>query len=507
VLEAVSLHDGFVLLPVEVPSADVARALCAWLERQARPVRVVAPAEGGWDKLPAELVAAPAGVDGIVVAIGPREVTADLRAGLRLLNQRRDTVAAHLGGPLLWCGPRPFLEATWELAPDFWSIRELPLRMEPPALVRDDTQLFWFPERQGIRVSGLKKRLEAARFHGDKMNAARLALRLAYEMAHSSKLEKLEDAETLAREALAVFDEMRGVRAEAGLAKETLGDIARARQDLGTADARYAEALTVFERLGDGYGIARVANVLGDAALKRGDLERALGLIERALAASAETGDPLARAKALRGRGDVHRAQGDLESAERDYDLALPLFRIAQDRFDEAAVLELRGALRSQQDRLTDAMHDYDRALQLYKDERLSVGQVAVLHARGNLHRKLGDQTSAARDYVLALQISRKAGWTYGQAMALRDCAELEIERQDYASALPLYLEAHDLYRGMGDDSHCAVALANIAAIHYFSGRIAEARSTAEEALALATKAGNTHACELAELVLSFETG
>lgn len=122
---------GFALVPVEVPSHDVAIALLVYLQVRGRRTHFVgSPAQ--WRILTAAIVSAPPGPGGVAVVVEPAEIDADVRAALRLLNQRRDTVAEQLNAPLLWCGSAEFFRATAEQAPDFWSIREITIQIVVP---------------------------------------------------------------------------------------------------------------------------------------------------------------------------------------------------------------------------------------------------------------------------------------------------------------------------------------------------------------------------------------
>lgn len=122
---------GFALVPVEVPSRNVGLALAPYLGAAGRRVHLV-DEDVQWRILTAAIAAEPPGPDGLVVVVEPRQMDVDERAALRLLNQRRDTLAERLCTSLLWCGSAEFLRATAELAPDFWSIREIPLQIPVP---------------------------------------------------------------------------------------------------------------------------------------------------------------------------------------------------------------------------------------------------------------------------------------------------------------------------------------------------------------------------------------
>lgn len=211
-----SLHEAFILIPVEIPSVAVAKAMVDWLAHRRYRTRVVQPRrQEDWRSLVADLVGPdtasnePSG--DVVVLIGTERITREVRAGLRLLNQRRDTIAKTLRA-LLWCGPSAFHVATAELAPDFWSIRDLPLRLgaappeSSPSPAEEARAARGEPDStlttSVASPEELRSFLDAARRMSDRPNEARLSLRLARALLGQGSV---AEAEPLARSALAFF--------------------------------------------------------------------------------------------------------------------------------------------------------------------------------------------------------------------------------------------------------------------------------------------------------------
>lgn len=124
VLRVVELSSGFVLLPIGVSGPDLAEVLAQWLGRNAHPTVVSIPdGDAEWKNVGTWLLQAKPEKNGVVVVIGGSEIAPEFSLAMRLVNERRDVIAKHLDCPLLWCGPREFLLATAEHAPDFWSVR------------------------------------------------------------------------------------------------------------------------------------------------------------------------------------------------------------------------------------------------------------------------------------------------------------------------------------------------------------------------------------------------
>ncbi|HVK67608.1 MAG TPA: hypothetical protein VM694_24150, partial [Polyangium sp.] len=173
--------DDFALMPVEVPSRDIGRALAEHLGREGLQVHLFEISD--WKELTARLLALPPrSVDPRpVLLLGPRERPKDLERALNFLNLKRDTLARLLGRPLLWCGLKFFLEATWDYAPDVWSIRDITIKI--PLLAVSHTEYFVHldPFVRPVRPPReIKKRIDAQRGSSDEPNLARDLLDYAH---------------------------------------------------------------------------------------------------------------------------------------------------------------------------------------------------------------------------------------------------------------------------------------------------------------------------------------
>ena len=177
-LRALERVPGFILQPLETPSRDLDRVLAAWLTSQGRPTQLVAPSdEDAWKRLAATLTNLPQVEHQVVMVSGAQTIVAGMYHGLAMMNLHRDGIARRLGCPLLWCGGSAFLHATWEQAPDFWSIGAIPKRFAP------DASVAWAPPLPAgvARVENresLQRLYDEAREQGDTENQARVGTRL-----------------------------------------------------------------------------------------------------------------------------------------------------------------------------------------------------------------------------------------------------------------------------------------------------------------------------------------
>jgi tetratricopeptide (TPR) repeat protein len=442
VARALSFVEGFTLMPVEVTGPDLAWALASWLAARGMPTRVVEPLdELGWRGIVASVLdgesphsgpSRSSAEDGsgeetsevparAVMVIGPRRVTQGMAAGLSLANQRRDTIVEELSCPLLWCGPLDFLNATWERAPDLWSIRGMAYRIEADARAPAESPL-WAGVIAREAPERLRETLRMAREQGDRDVIARLAVQLAEALLASG--EYMEAAEVIddavrdvsplsgrLRESLALL-RARAASAlgDGALARAALGDaeaiakeggrrdsfsalVATARGNLAlgesasVAKAAYEEALAAARASGDRRNEGVALADLGIAELALGEATSALSRLEEARAILRDGGDERSEARSLLHLGRAHAALFDARAAAACFEEALELVRGQGDRRGEARVLCHVARAYLDAGDAEKAREDAQRALTLARaseDERLVARAEAVLaEARG----------------------------------------------------------------------------------------------------------------------------
>ena len=313
---------GFVLLPVEVPGPDVARALGDFLAAAGRPAIVIEPRddEAAWKGLAASLYQADPGPKGVVILIGSASLPEAAHEGLRLVNQRRDMLSKRLGCPLLWCGPQSFLNLSWEEAPDLWSIRATDQYLtEEPALPGLETALTADTPPDSAPTSDtdrLRELLQAARAQSDPAGAARLAVRLADTLIAESLL---DEASTIVAQAL-----LEGRRGGAA------GPVAELLLRQATLERRQGHTVAAAATLGTLLGQSdlgahsRLNAQLAMAGLLEdgGDLERAEPVYREVLAAARASGDLETEARALIGAFGIAARTGRAAEAEGPLALA-----------------------------------------------------------------------------------------------------------------------------------------------------------------------------------------
>ena len=368
-LDDLELIDGFVLYPVDLAGPDLARGLADWLRAQGKKAILVHPeTDDALRQMTAHLLSLTPAPDEVVVFAGPSVLDADaplsaLDEGLHLINQRRDSIKAALGVPLLWCGPREFQRTTAERAPDFWSIRDLGGKLRAPS----EKEVFQLPGTLGFPSSfhrteedpdELSQRYREARRQGDYKNAVRLAVRLSL----------VFDFRAQSQDALRLLDEAIGLH-PAMLVKDNplRARVLEAKTSLFLSAGLFQEAKTLLEsevlpharRKGHRRNVAITLAKLATARARLGDHPGALRLLQREVI-------PMLRLEGDLEASAVHEtmlaselihAGNPTEASTLLQSSVLPYFRRTGDARSTAMASELLARTWRRSGRLDEAIH------------------------------------------------------------------------------------------------------------------------------------------------------
>ncbi len=366
-LDDLDLIDGFVLYPVELSGHDLARGLAEWIGSHGRRAHFVAPStEEDLREIAAALIALRPASGDVVVFAGPPlidsdAVMPDLAYGLRLLNQRRDSIKRQLGVPLLWCGPRGFLAATAERAPDFWSIRDLGGKLLAPG----EHEAWRLPGTLGVpyapaAVDEEPQRLKAlykeALTQGDVANAAKIALRLVTFLDYRLELKEGLD---LCEEILATLgsDERHGLmRVRVLYRKAQLLKTQGAAQEAKSLLENVV--IPGFARANRRLSKLRAQQTLADIMGREGDLKGALDLLRRKVLPAAQAEYDAESLTSLQGQialysGEMGNWTQAIQALTRD---VLPSFQRLGDVRSQAVTLGHLASIYFRAGRLGDAI-------------------------------------------------------------------------------------------------------------------------------------------------------
>lgn len=229
----------------------------------------------------------------------------------------------------------------------------------------------------------------------------------------------------------------------AGVLADTLGEYERGRR-------LFEDALAIFRRTGDKWGIANSLNNLGVLALRRGDLTGAQRLYEESLQLWRELDHGPVVALSLTNLGNVAMSGGDHEGADALYRESLELFRSLGDGNGIALSLSHMGDVARARGHLDDAGKLYEESLAIYEELGNRSGAASAATDRGETAIEARDPASARQFLEAALSLSGDLGDRLGIARVLERFAMLAAVEGHAARAAQIVAAAGALRRELG---------------------------------------------------------
>jgi tetratricopeptide (TPR) repeat protein len=204
-----------------------------------------------------------------------------------------------------------------------------------------------------------------------------------------------------------------------------LGTLAWLQGDHTHATTTHAQALALYEALGDQLGIATALRDIGTQAIHQGNYDQAKTYLEQSLALSRKLDDLRCTANTLLNLGLIAREQGD------------------------AAL----------------ALSHYQESLRLYRQVDDVTGIASVTHNLGEVAQDKGHWTEAAAQYAESLAHFQASGHIWGIAYTMHKLATLAVAAGELARATGLLRGALLHMRDLGDRRGIAWCLESLAAI------------------------------------------
>ena len=180
----------------------------------------------------------------------------------------------------------------------------------------------------------------------------------------------------------------------------SLNALAISQRDVGeyaSAESNFERSLACWRLLADRSAIARCLHNLADLVRVRGDYPRALWASREATQIFEELGDPSGAAWSINQQGDISREQGDLHAARELYQRALSVFRASGDRWGCARSLTDLGYIHCAQQKHSAAKASYREAMEIFSDLRHRRGVARALEGYACLDVKQGQAVRALK--------------------------------------------------------------------------------------------------------------
>lgn len=225
---------------------------------------------------------------------------------------------------------------------------------------------------------------------------------------------------------------------------------ARSRSDLQKAKEKLAQAVRIFQEVGDHGGGRMAAARLAAMYADEGAYSDAIEHYELALRSARKTNDVKSQAAILTETGRVFREQGRYNEAAESYQRALDILRPGEDTGARAEALAGLGIIHRNWGRYADAMKCYLDALSIARRAGDPRAQAQGLTNLGDLHKDWGRYAEAEDYYKTSLRLARETGDRRGVARLLINLGDIHVYRAEYRKALEKYRETLALYERLG---------------------------------------------------------
>lgn len=228
-----------------------------------------------------------------------------------------------------------------------------------------------------------------------------------------------------------------------------LGALATPQGDFEAAERFLDESLSLYEQVGNRWGIATSLNALGVTARDRGDYAAAQENFERSLDCWRMLGDGLASARCLHNLANVLKTRGDSSGAREALEEATAIFEEVGDRSGAAWSINQQGDIAREHD-LDLARSLYERALAAFRTCADLWGTARSLTDLGYIYCEQADYPAAHAAHAEALAIFADLAHRRGVARVLEGFACLAAARGEAARGLELAAAATHLRRAIG---------------------------------------------------------
>lgn len=241
-----------------------------------------------------------------------------------------------------------------------------------------------------------------------------------------------------------------------GFAKERaklslfLGALATAQGDFPSAQTYLDQSLSLYQELGDRWGVGASLNALAVSARDRGDYLSAQENFERSLESWRALSDRIATARCLHNLANVAKVRGNFGRAQAALQEATTIFESAGDRSGAAWSINQQGDIARDEGQFDAARDFYRHALSVFQEIGDSWGKARSLADLGHIYCEQHDYAAAHTAYGEALQIFADLGLRRGIARVLEGLACLAVAQVDADRALTLAAAAAHLRHLVG---------------------------------------------------------
>ncbi|WP_225334720.1 tetratricopeptide repeat protein [Halomicrobium urmianum] len=226
-------------------------------------------------------------------------------------------------------------------------------------------------------------------------------------------------------------------------------------------------------------------NNLGNVARRRGELDTAEEYHRRGLETFREVGVRTGEAWTLNNLGSVNRVCGNLDAAERYHEDSLTVFDDLDNRLGRGWVLNNLGLLARKRGDLELAAERHHDSLDVFQEIGHRLGEARVLNALGLVTRERGEYGEARSYFRQSLGVAREIGDRQCVAWCLNNVATVHEREGELDDAREYFEESLGVKRELGDRQGEGNTLSHLATVALRRGDVERARDRAGESVAV----------------------
>jgi CHAT domain-containing protein len=307
--------------------------------------------------------------------------------------------------------------------------------------------------------------------------------RTYYDLGELNKALEFWNRELLLRQALGNPVDQGNVLGSIASVYTRLGDRPKALE-------YFTQSLEKIRAGGDKINEGLVLTNIGNTYFGVGEVRKALEYYQQALPLEHGVGTPAAEAATLGNMGIVHAALGEPQVALDYYRQGFQLEIAAGDLDGQAAALSSIASLYWQLGDWDHALENQKSAVALSKKSGNRTNGAMILNNMGTTYRGLGDLDSALKCHQEALPILHEAG-VPNEATALQNMGRVYRDKGEFQKAVEYYQQALQLFQARGNLRASAQDLSDMGEASLKLGQTGQALDDWGQALPVARATGD----------------
>ncbi len=252
----------------------------------------------------------------------------------------------------------------------------------------------------------------------------------------------------------------------------------------------YADALEVYQTLGDKVGMSSCYHNFGRIYFRQGDYKKAESNYKTAIALAEEANSNKRFLISMRGLGMVYSETGEYENAMEIYTKAVAMDLKTGNKAGLAYSYNNLGTAYKRQGKFAVALDYYTKALELNTEVGDNKGICAALSNVGGVYALLKRNEDATNYFNKAIALADKINDKYASSAFRINLALVEMDRGRFTEARQALENALEFFRQINSKPRISSAMVNLATLDFEQKKYDDALKGFEKAVALNKEIG-----------------